>query len=95
LLVKTVGILFIITGVLIFGGQIFAYLKSGEWHELPFLLLAIFGPDSFVSWLENPKSWIGFHKIVYWLLKVIPISLFLIVVGICMITYERQKENND
>ena len=39
-------------------------------------------------WFSNPKTWIGFHKIVVlvltligWVLSIFPFSLFLVILG--------------
>jgi hypothetical protein len=66
----------------------------GEWEELPlFYLFALFGPDKFMSWLDNPGSWIGLHKIVLGLRKFMPLSLFVMLVGLPMSLYETKKKN--
>ena len=51
------------------------YLLYGDWIELSLLFLASFGPDSFVGWIDNPTSWIGLHKIIFWVLDFTPISV--------------------
>jgi len=92
--VNAAGFLFILAGIGLFGFQVFMYLKYGEWIELPLTTLASLGPEKFASWLIDPTSWLGLHKIISKALESIPLSLFAIVVGVAMIVYEAE-ENND
>ncbi len=92
-IVNVLGVLLILAGFLIIGFQIFLYLKNGEWIKLPLLYLVAFGPDNFVSWLDNPTSWLGLHKIVYGILDFIPVSLFSMLVGWAMTAYEIEEQN--
>ena len=87
-LVNAVGVLLILVGIGIFGFQVFTYLKYGEWIEFPLTILASLGPEKYVSWLSNPTSWLGLHKIIDGALKSIPLSLFAIVVGGAMKGYD-------
>jgi hypothetical protein len=87
IIVKIIGVIIILAGIGIVGFQIFIYLKNGEWIELPLLYLVTYGPNEFVSWLYNPTSWLGLHKIIYGALKLIPLSLCLILVGAAFTAY--------
>jgi hypothetical protein len=80
-IVNIFGLLLIFAGLGIVVVQIFLYLKNGQWVELPLLYLTILGPDKFVSWLDNPISWIGFHKIIYGFLNAMPLSLCSMLIG--------------
>ncbi|MEJ1392117.1 MAG: hypothetical protein RPU34_14715 [Candidatus Sedimenticola sp. (ex Thyasira tokunagai)] len=82
------GILFILAGIGLFGFQIFIYLKHGEWVEFPLTILTSFGPEKLVSWLSNPTSWQGLHKIIDGTLELIPLSLFAVIAGSVMVSYE-------
>ena len=64
------------------------YWKNGQWVELPLLYLVAFGPKEFGSWLANPISWLGLHKIVYNVLELMPLSLFSILAGSGMTAYK-------
>jgi len=88
------GVTLLYSGAIIIGLQVFVYLLYGKWEELPlFYLPALLGPDKFMSWLDNPRSWLGLHKIVFGLLKYMPLSLFLMLVGLPLSIYELKKKN--
>ena len=89
------GILSILAGIGLFCFQVFAYLKHGEWIEVPLSMLASFVSEEFVSWLNNPTSWFGLHKIIngaleliHPALELIPLALFAIVVGGAIVDYD-------
>ncbi|MEJ1381607.1 MAG: hypothetical protein RPT95_11710 [Candidatus Sedimenticola sp. (ex Thyasira tokunagai)] len=82
------GVFLIFAGIGLFGFQIFMYLKHGEWFELPLTILISFGPEKLVSWLSNPTSWQGLHKIIDGALELMPIPLFSVVAGSVMVGYE-------
>lgn len=90
-IVSGLGVLVVLAGFVIVGWQIFTYLKHGEWVELPLLILAALGPEKFVSWLANPSSWLGLHKLLYGFLKFFPVSLFTVLVGAAMVVYGINK----
>jgi len=91
---NVLGILLIIAGFIVIGFQVIAYLLYGDWIELPLLFLASFGPDSFVGWIANPTSWIGLHKIIFWVLDFTPISVLLILIGWGFASHEAETPNN-
>ncbi len=93
-LLNVLGVILLYSGAIIIGLQVFVYLMYEEWEELPlFFLLALLWPDKFMSWLDNPGSWLGLHKIVLGLLKFIPLSLFLMLAGLPLSLYEVKKQN--
>ena len=92
-IVNVLGVLLILAGLVIVGFQVFLYFKNGQWIELPLLYLAAFGPDEFVTWLNNPTSWVGLHKIIYVLLSFIPLSMCSVLVGWAMTAYEADKQD--
>ena len=92
-IVNIFGVILILTGIGIVGFQIFIYLKNRQWIELPLLYLVAFGPNEFVSWLDNPTSWLGLHKIIYGALELIPLSIFSVLVGAAMTSYEAKEQN--
>jgi hypothetical protein len=88
------GVTLLYSGAIIIGLQLFVYLLYGTWEELPlFYLFALLGPDKFMSWLDNPRSWLGLHKIVFGILKFMPLSLFLMFVGLPLSLYEIKNKN--
>ncbi|MCI0529017.1 MAG: hypothetical protein L0Y56_16390 [Nitrospira sp.] len=93
-LVNIIGVTLLYIGIIIIGLQVFVYLLYGKWEELPlFYLPALLGPDAFMSWLDNPRSWLGLHKIVFGILKFMPLSLFLMLVGVPLSLYYVRKQN--
>ncbi len=70
-------------GFFIIGEQIYNWLKTNVWNELPLINeVALLPQDNiFVSWINNPESWHGLHKIIVWILEIIPLSLFTIYLG--------------
>jgi hypothetical protein len=93
-LLNILGVTLLYSGAIIIGVQVFAYLLYGQWEELPlFYLFALLGPDRFISWLDSPGSWIGLHKIVSGILEFMPLSLFLMLVGLPMSLYEIKKKH--
>jgi hypothetical protein len=93
-LLNLLGLTLLYSGAITIGLQFLAYLMYGEWEELPlFYLFALLGPDRFMAWLDNPDSWIGLHKIVFGVLKFMPLSLFLMLLGLPMSLYTSKKRN--
>ena len=80
--VRVIGALMIVSGLLIALGQVFSYMQSGAWTQVPILFLSDFLPNSFQAWLDHPRSWLGLHKIVLLVLKSVPASIFLILLGV-------------
>ena len=61
---------FLLTGVGIFGMQVYGYLQDGEWS--PLSVMRLFEGSS--PWLDNPQSWLGWHAIVHGFLETAPVS---------------------
>lgn len=78
------GIILILSGILIFVAQGYIWLKNGEWVEVPFLIVFAFIPEGshLQSWFNDPQSWHGLHRLVIGALDFIPLSLFLIAIGL-------------
>lgn len=88
------GVTLIFAGFLLLLFQIFVYLYSGEWNSFPFMSLAMFAPDKFLMWLAYPKSWLGLHKIISWILKIIPMSVFLMLLGFSFVSMPNDTEKH-
>lgn len=86
--VNLLGYILIFVGILLLLFHIFLYVHSGEWSSLQLMSLTTFAPDRFVLWLANPKSWLGLHKIISWILNFIPTFAFLILFGFSFAYYE-------
>jgi len=84
---KTIGVILFITGICIIGFQVFSYLANGAWPQASLIELSSLGPKSFEIWLQNPTSWYGLHEIVLAILKTIPISLTLILLGYLIVKF--------
>ncbi len=67
-------------GVLAF--QAVGWLRHGEWTSIAFQTLYQYGPESFVRWIEWPKSWHGIHTIMNGWIGESPLSLGLPVFGV-------------
>ena len=78
-----IGSLLVFAGFFILAFQIYYYLKNGNWIRIPLFVVLekLPGENQAFSWLKNPQSWYGLHKIIFGLLDFIPLSLFLIVAG--------------
>lgn len=89
--VTIVSSLLILSGLGIFGSQILAWLKEGQWLEVPLATPIAFMRDmssyEFIQFLEghylySSDAWVGVGKIILMILK-LPLSLVLIVTGWC------------
>jgi len=76
-LVVLIGLLVALAGVGVFGYQVFLYLKFDEWR--PISMFGALAP--FVPWLANPQSWPGLYRIAHQALQLLPVSLFLVLLG--------------
>ena len=77
-----VGYLLFIGGIGIVGWQVFIFLKVGQWVEVPLFSIAFLAPNSIQSWLNDPTTWLGLHKIVMGVLEGCPLSCPLIIFGL-------------
>jgi len=91
-IVNLLGYILIFAGILLLLFHIFLYVHSGEWSSLPLISLTTIAPDRFVLWLVNPKSWLGLHKIISWILIFIPTFAFLIFFGLLFAYFEVDTE---
>ena len=72
------AVLSFLIAVAIWAYQSFVWLQTGLWPEYPLykLVFWIFGTSLAGTWLLEPRSWIGAHRVVTWFLF-IPISGYL------------------
>lgn len=82
-------------GILIVLFQGVNWLKTGNWRPVTLLEGLLVTADSLLSahwfqalidtrtvrWLVSPSSWLGFHRILLWILEA-PLSLFMVVGGL-------------
>ena len=93
------GGLSFLTGIGVIAFQILAWLLNGQWIKFSLLILfAFLFPELILrnSWLNNPQSWIGLHKVIVWILEMVPLSGTLIALAvfffICIIFVELSGE---
>jgi hypothetical protein len=75
----------VLTGLGILGYQVFTWLKTGAWPAVSLMhgLHYLFPDwDTMWQWISAPRSWLGFHKIVSWLLIHTPLSLVVALIGL-------------
>lgn len=82
-LVVILGIGVFIYGMGIVVYQVYQYLKTGAWIEMPLMIAADFFE---IPWIDNPTSWYGFHKIVVWVLELCTLSIAMIFLGSIIIS---------
>ncbi|MEA3486130.1 MAG: hypothetical protein U9R20_00520 [Thermodesulfobacteriota bacterium] len=88
-----IGVAILLAGFFIIFWQLFIWLKHGEWRNISLLKVVLYiGIDPIVSWLKNPQSWFGVHKIIYWFFISFPLSLFLIITGFMLANTECNYE---
>ena len=104
-IIRYVGSFFILTGLGVFGFQIYSWFTISHWFEMDLLwmihwLLSTetnnFIPSAFTDWFLTPQDWFGFHRILLLVLDLVPLSLFLVVIGIFLFAsvYRGEKERN-
>ncbi len=97
ILISLVGGLTIIFGIFLFGYQVYFWLRTATWANLPISYLFIkpsviysspspldLAPAWFHNtwlWLESPSDWHGIHRVVKFFFDLIPLSLVWVVVG--------------
>jgi hypothetical protein len=73
------GALILIAGLIIFGWQIYQYLRYGIWNSVSIItLLAAMK----YQWASNPTDWMGLHYV----LTIAPLSGTLIIIGLGIIS---------
>ncbi len=89
LALRECGFVLLLAGFGILFYQVIFYLMVGHWPGFPLLTLAQFAPEELVSWLDKPDSWIGLQKIVLGTLEFVPLSGFLVIVGLSMCFHDQ------
>ena len=80
------SLLVLASGFVIFAYQVFIWLESGLWEEIPLLVAFnfVFQNTTLHQWILNPESWFGLHQIITWTLENVPLSLTLMIEGIML-----------
>ena len=79
-IIYLVGILLVLTSLAVISYQIFLYLYKGGWTPFQFRIFLEYTPYQFYSWVIDPDSWLGLHRVVRWFLAV-PLSFGCFVIG--------------
>lgn len=87
-LIRSAGVLVVLSGVGVIGFQIFIFLKGGTWISLSMLELMPIIPGDLAAWLRYPESWLGLHKLVYGFLDAMPLSLLALIIGAVMMNFD-------
>ena len=79
------GVFLCLAGILIFGWQVYVWVKFGTWLPKPLLgmVLDLVHPDT--SWLTHPHSFFLLQSVVAETLGLIPLSGCLIGLGLLLI----------
>lgn len=80
------GVFLCLAGILILGWQVYVFVKFGTWLSKPLLGLVLDFVDLNTSWLVHPQSYAAAHVVLTGVLGFIPVSVFLIVAGLSLIT---------
>jgi hypothetical protein len=80
------GVLLCLSGILIVGWQVYAWVKFGAWLPKPLLGLVLDLVDAETSWLVRPRALAAAQPWVAGVLGVVPLSVFLIASGLAMVT---------
>ncbi len=95
-IIRGVGRFFILAGLCVFGYQVFTWFNVGYWFEMDLLwlvhwLLSTQAMDltssTFANWFRTPQEWLGFHQSLLLVLDLVPLSLFLVVIGVFMFAF--------
>lgn len=80
------GVFLCLAGILVLGWQVYVFVKFGTWLPKPLLGLVLGFVDASNSWLVRPQAYSTVHGVLTGLLGFIPVSAFLIVAGLSLIT---------
>lgn len=88
--VRTAGLMFVLSGIILFTIHVFLYLTQGTIYFLPLIvpletiLRVVPSGDALIEWLLFPKSFEGINKIVFAVLNHLPIWIFVLITGIIL-----------
>ena len=105
LIIRYIGSFFILTGICVFGFQVYTWFNIGHWFEMDLLWLVHrllstqameFSSSPLVNWFHTPQEWLGFHRLLLLILELVPLSLFLVVTGVLLFAfvYRGEKERS-
>lgn len=93
-LISIIGVLVFMSGPILFGWQVYKWLRVGEWIEMPMIKLFdnSYYSMNIVLYLNNIESWVGIQKILSWFLLKFSLSLFSIILGIIIVLIAQSLE---
>ena len=100
-IIRCVGRFFILAGLCVFGFQVYTWFNVGHWFEMDLLWLVDWllstqaidlSSSTLVNWFHTPQEWLGFHQSLILVLDLIPLSLFLVVMGVFLFAFVYQGE---
>ena len=101
LIIRYIGSFFILAGSCVFGFQVYTWFNLGHWFEMDLLwlvhwLLSTQAIDltssTLVNWFYTPQEWFGFHQSLLLVLELVPLSLFLVVIGVFLFAFVYRGE---
>ncbi len=101
LIIRYVGSLFFLAGLCVFGFQVYTWFNVGHWFDMDLLWLVDWllstqaidlSSSTLVNWFHTPQEWLGFHQSLIFVLDLIPLSLFLVVMGVFLFAFVYQGE---
>ena len=104
-IIRYAGSAFILSGLCVFGFQVYTWLNLDHWYEMDLLWLIYWvvstqlmeqSASTFVDWFHAPQQALEVHRLLLFALDLIPLSLFLLLSGAFLFTsiYRREKETN-
>lgn len=101
LILRCVGSFFILAGLCVFGFQVYTWFNVGRWFEVDLLWLIHWllstqaidlSSSTLVNWFHTPQEWLGFHQSLFLILDLIPLCLFLVVIGVFLFAFVYRGE---
>ncbi len=86
------GSLFVLSGFGVALVQAFQWLKSNQWKEMT-IFTAL---ENYLAlpWLTHPQDWVGLHHLAVPALKALPLSAFLLGIGLVVLLFGKAKLAN-
>ena len=101
LIIRYVGSLFFLAGLCVFGFQVYTWFNVGHWFDMDLLWLVDWllstqaidlSSSTLVNWFHTPQEWLGYQQSLIFVLDLIPLSLFLAVMGVFLFAFVYQGE---
>jgi len=101
IIIRYIGSFSILTGLCIFGFQVYTWFNLEHWFEMDLLWLVYWllstqvidlSSSTLVNWFNTPQEWLGLHQSLLLVLDLVPLSLFLVVIGVFLFAFVYQGE---